>query len=259
MYLKWEAGQTAARWRTGRGVIRWRLMTFDGIIFDFNGVLLWDSPWQEAAWQAFAAEIRPERPFTPDEMAIHVHGRPNRHTIEFLLGRALSADELAACVQRKEALYRAICLRHPDQFRLSPGAESLLDCLVARAIPHTIATASGRGNLDFFIHHLQLARWFDLAQIVYDDGRLPGKPAPDVYLEAARRLGLPPARCVVVEDAVSGLQAAAAAGIGHLIALGPPTAQAKLAALPGVQTVVESLAQVRAAALFGRSGENDAT
>lgn len=227
-------------------------MTFDGIIFDFNGVLLWDSSWQEAAWQAFAAEIRSERPFTPTEMAVHVHGRPSRHTIEFLLGRAVAPDELAGYVRRKEALYRAICLRHPDQFRLSPGAVELLDYLTTHAIPHTIATASGRGNLDFFIKHLRLEGWFDLAQIVYDDGRLPGKPAPDVYLEAARRLGLPPARCVVVEDAISGLQAAAAAGIGRIIALGPTQTHPQLAAQPGVHAVIEELSQVRRASLFGR-------
>ena len=81
-----------------------------------------------------------------------------------------------------------------------------------------------------------------MAQIVHDDGRLPGKPAPDVYLEAARRLGLPPAACVVVEDSRSGLAAAHAAGIGHIVALGPAAEQDALRALPGVARVISSLA-----------------
>ena len=227
-------------------------MTFDGIIFDFNGVLLWDGAWQEEAWRVFSAEIRPHHPFTSVEMAVHVHGRPNRHTIEYLLGRPITPEELAAHTQRKESLFRALCLRHPDQFHLSPGAVELLDYLAAQAIPRAIATAASRGNLDFFIQHLHLTRWFDPAHLVYDDGARPGKPAPDIYQEAARRLGVLPARCVVGVDAISGVQAAVAAGVGHIIALGPPAAQADLATWPGVHAVVKSLGQVRRAVLFSR-------
>lgn len=64
-----------------------------------------------------------------------------------------------------------------------------------------------------------MERWFDPEKIVYDDGTLPGKPNPDIYLKAARTIGLAPSRCVVVEDAVSGIEAARRAGAGYIVAM----------------------------------------
>ena len=216
---------------------------FAGIIFDFNGVLWWDGHLQEQAWHDFSAAFR-GAPLTPPEMAEHVHGRPNRHTLSYLAGDPLPASEVARLSEEKEAIYRRLCLAQGDGFRLSPGAIPLLERLATAGIPRTIATASGRANVDFFREHLNLDRWFDPAGIVYDDGTLPGKPAPDVYLRAAGTLGLVPGRCVVVEDSLSGIQAAYAAGIGCVVALGPAERHSALASLPGVDLVVESLAEL---------------
>jgi beta-phosphoglucomutase-like phosphatase (HAD superfamily) len=137
-----------------------------------------------------------------------------------------------------------------DAFELSPGAVELLEFLAAHEIPYTIATASGKSNVGFFFEHLDLNRWFDVDRIVYDDGSRPGKPAPDIYLEAARSLGLEPAQCVVIEDSISGVQAAHAAGIGCIIALGPASRHTALASLAGVSLVVENLGQVPRECLF---------
>jgi len=222
---------------------------FLGLIFDFNGVLWWDSHLQEQAWRQFSQTLR-GTPFSSQEMQIHVHGRNNKHTLEYLLGRAVEGTELEHLIQRKEKLYQQLCLAQGAAFGLSPGAVELLAFLTAAQIPHTIATASGKNNLDFFAVHLALDCWFDLAQIVYDDGSRPGKPAPDIYLQAAHNLGLAPADCVVIEDARSGIQAARAAGIGYIIALGPQDRHAALAQLAGVSQVVQSLAQIPTRALF---------
>ena len=89
--------------------------------------------------------------------------------------------------------------------------------------------------------HLALGRWFAPQHTIYDRGRYPGKPAPDIYLEAAGALGLPPAACVVVEDSLAGIAAARAAGIGGIIALGPAERHIELAALPGVDEVIVDL------------------
>ncbi len=191
---------------------------FRGLIFDFNGVLWWDNALQLQSWRQFSNELR-GYPLSAVEMAEDVHGRNGRYTLEMLRGKSLSDQQVAALTEKKEAIYRRLCLEQGSEFRLSPGAESLLDYLVEQRIPHTIATASAWPNVQFFIEQLNLQRWFDLAQIVYDDGSMAGKPAPDFYLEAAARLNLPPGDCIVVEDALSGIQAANAAGIGHVIAL----------------------------------------
>ena len=207
---------------------------FDGVIFDFNGVLLWDGALHERAWQTFARRLR-GRPWSGEEMARYLHGRHNRDILSYLLGRPASEEETERLGEEKEVIYRALCLEMGAEFRLSPGAESLLDFLAERGLPRAIATSSGPGNIDFYAAHLDLARWFDPRLIVGDDGTRPGKPAPDIYLEAARRLGLPPAHCIVVEDSRSGIAAARAAAAGCVVGLGPRP-------LPGATVTVESLA-----------------
>jgi beta-phosphoglucomutase-like phosphatase (HAD superfamily) len=224
-------------------------MGFEGLIFDLNGVLWWDSHLQERAWRAFSAEVR-GLPFSQQEMAAHVHGRYNWHTLEYLVGRTVGKNELEQLTQQKEGLYRQLCLTEGDGFRLSPGALELLGFLDAHGIPRTIATASEKTNLDFFVEHLHLQRWFEIERIVYDDGSRPGKPAPDLYRQAAENLDLAPGRCVVVEDSLSGIQAARAAGIGHIIALGPARTHPQLAQLEGVGEVVENLGEIAREELF---------
>jgi HAD superfamily hydrolase (TIGR01509 family) len=225
------------------------ISSFKGIIFDFNGVLWWDSHLQARAWQQFSTEIR-GWPFSAEEIDVHVHGRHNRYTLEYLTGRTIEGFELQQLAQQKETIYRRLCLDEGENFKLSPGAMELLDFLAAHHICHTIATASEKTNLDFFVKHFHLDQWFKIEQILYDDGTRPGKPAPDIYLQAARNLGLKPSNCVVVEDSRSGIRAAHTAGIGHIIALGPVPTQRQLAQLEGVNEVIESLQQLLKEELF---------
>lgn len=213
-------------------------MTFDGIIFDFNGVLLWDTPLHDRSWNQFAESVR-GTPFTPHELTTLVHGRPGPDTLAYLFGRPLPPTEADHHIEQKEIIYRQMCLALGDDFQLSPGAVALLDWLVARDIPHAIATSSGKGNVDFFVRHLDLGRWFPPARIIYDDGSMAGKPAPDIYLRAAAVLNIPPARCVVVEDSLSGMEAAVAAGTGHVVALADHTPP-----LPGIDRVIANLGEL---------------
>jgi len=215
-------------------------MTYRAIVFDFNGVLLWDADLQAKSWQALARELRGHE-MTEEELATHMHGRPNADVLSYLAARNLAGRELLDLIQRKESLYRHLLLANPGQFVLSPGAQELIDALALGNVPRTIATSSEITNLNFFIQHLRLARWFDVAKIVYDDGSRPGKPAPDVYLAAAENIHAEPGQCIVVEDAVSGLESAYAAGIGCIIGLGGPAVRARLLACKGVELVIESL------------------
>ena len=214
--------------------------TFAGLIFDFNGVLLWDSHLQEAAWNRMALELRGE-PFSASEMDLSVHGRTNNAILAYLLGRAVVGEELERLTEQKEATYRRLCLQQGDGFCLSPGAKALLERLTRLEVPRTIATASPRINLDFFFQHLDLERWFDRQLVAFDDGSLPGKPAPHIYLRAAKNLGLEPADCLVVEDALSGIEAARRAGIGRVYALGPPRRHPDLLAQAGTHSAITRL------------------
>lgn len=218
-------------------------MKIKGIIFDFNGVLLWDTPLHDAAWKQVSARLRGWE-LSGQEMIEKVHGRTNALILEYLAGGPLPQAKLEAWALEKEALYRQMCLDLGENFTLSPGAVELLERLAAQEIPHAIASSSEKNNMAFYLRHLHLTRWFDPAQIIYDDGTLRGKPAPDMYLRAAAALGLPPADCMVVEDAISGIASARAAGIGCIAALGPAERQAELGAQPGVTRVITSLQEV---------------
>jgi beta-phosphoglucomutase-like phosphatase (HAD superfamily) len=222
---------------------------FHGIVFDFNGVLLWDRHLQIQAWQKFARALRGKE-FSEQELDIHMHGRNNDYVFSYLMGRPVQNDELERLIEQKEHTYRNLCLEQSDQFVLSPGANELLDFFLRHHIPRTIATASGRENVDFFISHLGLAQWFHIPSIVFDDGKVPGKPAPEIYLRAAQNIGLEPKNCVVVEDALSGIQSACTAGIGYIIAIAPSHSQSQLRRIKGVDMVVENLGQIPKENLF---------
>lgn len=222
---------------------------YQGIIFDFNGVLLWDNPQHEQVWRDVSRRLRGTA-LTDEEFARHVHGRTNPHILQYIMNGTLTSEEVDWWSYEKEAIYREMCLTAWTDFRLSPGAVDLLDVLAARGIPRTIATASEKENVDFYVAHLDLARWFDVGKIVYGDGMIRSKPAPDMYLKAAENIGLSPAQGVVVEDSVSGMQAAHAAGIGYLIALGEKEKHARLQQVSGVDLVIEHLGQIPQENLF---------
>jgi len=224
-------------------------MALKGFVFDFNGVLFLDNELQERAWREYSIRLRGV-PLSSEEMAEHVHGRNNRHTFEYLLGRSVDYEEIPCFTDGKEDIYRSLCLASCDAFQLSPGAVPLLYSLAAMGAPRAVATAMEISNIEFFIKHFCLLNWFERKNIVYDDGGHPGKPAPDIYLIACWRLGLKPEECVVVEDSLSGLAAANAAGIGCLIALGSKEKHPALLAMPGVKFAVESLAEVSAQKLL---------
>lgn len=216
------------------------MRTQQGIIFDFNGVLFFDADLQEKSWQVVARKLR-GREMTPEEFAVHMHGRPNAYVLSYLAGRNLAGRELADWIEVKESLFRDLCLNTPGRLALSPGAQELLQALTLASIPRTIATSSGITNVRFFIQHLHLDRWFDVERFIYDDGLRAGKPAPDMYLAAARNIGIEPSHGVVVEDAVSGVAAAQAAGIGYIVGIGSSASHARLLESEGAVVVIESL------------------
>lgn len=189
-----------------------------GIIFDFNGTLFWDSQLHYDAWRMFSEKLR-GYPFTDDEMRKYMFGRTNKDIITYCTGKVPSDDVVEKLAYEKESLYREQCLKDKEHFKLAPGAVEFLDWLTENDIPRTIATMSEWQNVEFYIKEFNLARWFDLDRIVYSNGKIKGKPDPEIYQIACRNLGLPPEDCIVIEDAVSGIESAHRAGIGKIIAI----------------------------------------
>ncbi len=188
-------------------------MTCSGIVFDFNGTLFWDTPFHIEAWMRYCSKRG--IPLTLDEFYQKIHGKPNEAIFEILFNGTLSAEEAREEAEKKEAAYREICVE--SGLDLAPGAEEFLDRLKSIGFPFTIATASHRSNVDFFYENSRLDRWFRFEDIVYLDGTVLGKPAPDMYLKAIKIIGQTPENVLIFEDSPPGIQAAEAAGVGKLI------------------------------------------
>ena len=189
-----------------------------GVIFDFNGTLYWDSQLHYDAWIEYSKLLR-GRAFTTEEMRDKMFGHTNADIIQYATGKKPTPEMVEKYGKEKEALYRKRCLLDKENFKLAPGAIEFLNFLKEHNIPRTIATMSEWDNVEFYIKEFNLSEWFDIDKIVYSDGKIPGKPAPDIFLIAAEKLNLPPKDCLVFEDAIAGINATKAAGIGKIIAV----------------------------------------
>ena len=214
-----------------------------GIIFDFNGTLFFDSHMHYDAWRIFSEKLRGYS-FSDDEMREKMFGRTNADIIEYAIGKKPTEEMVLKLAKEKEGMYRQRCLENRDEFILSPGAEEFLDFLKENGIPRTIATMSEWDNVEFYIKEFDLAKWFDLDKIVYSNGKIPGKPAPDIYQIAAGNLGLNPRDCIVVEDAISGIQSAQSAKIGKIIAIASVESDSLYQAMPCVSQIIHNFSEI---------------
>ena len=210
---------------------------FKGIIFDFNGTLFWDSQKHLEAWREYSKKLRGTA-FTDEEMQKYMFGRTNEDIIKYLIGKQPDRALVEKCQNEKEEIYREMCLKDKENFILAKGVENFLDYVCENDIPHTIATMSEEVNVKFFIKEFNLAKWFDVDKIVYDNGKIKGKPAPDIYLEAAKQLNLQPKDCIVVEDALSGIEAAHKAGIGKIVAIESMETRELYSKVPAVDEII---------------------
>lgn len=216
---------------------------YKGIIFDFNGTLFWDSEKHLDAWREFSKCLR-DHAFTDDEMRQYMFGRTNEDIIAYLTGKKPEPELVEKFAKEKESVYREMCKKDYKNTILAPGAEEFLDFLRENNIPMAIATMSEKDNVDFYIEEFKLEKWFDIEKIVYSDGTLPGKPAPDIYIKAAKVLKLKPEECIVVEDALSGIEAASNAGIGKIIAIASLDSAELYKNIPSVSQIIKNFNEI---------------
>ncbi|MFF3075312.1 HAD family hydrolase [Kitasatospora sp. NPDC057904] len=200
------------------------------VLLDMDGTLV-DT--EDFWWQA-EASLFAELGYALDEAdRAQVVGGPMSRVIDYLLARTgvdLSPADLTVLINQRfvDLLGGGV--------PLMPGAERLLNTLAAHGIPAALVSASHRHIIDIVLRSLGAEHF---AFTVAGDEVPRTKPHPDPYLEAARRLGAEPARCVVVEDAPTGVKAAEAAGC-PVIAV---PSVARIESAPG-RLVLSSLEQV---------------
>ena len=216
---------------------------YKAIIFDFNGTLFFDSEKHLEAWREFSKRLR-ENAFTDEEMRDYMFGRTNEDIIAYLIGKKPDPELVEKLAKEKEAVYRDMCRKDCKNTVLAPGAEDFLNFLKENNIPMTIATMSEKDNVDFYIQEFKLEKWFDINKIVYADGTIPGKPAPDIYVKASKILGIDPKDCIVVEDAVSGIESARSANIGKIIAIASMESVDLYKNIPAVSQIIKNFDEI---------------
>ncbi len=209
---------------------------FDGVLFDLDGVLTDTAALHAQAWKAMFDEFLQrwseanDLPYEPFEIATdyrnHVDGRPRYEGVSaFLESRRIvlprgqiddppTADTTFGLGNRKNDMLHRLIAEGVDPY---PASVTLLDRLLADGIACAVVSSSRNAR-----RVLEAADLIDRFEVIVDgvvaaDNQLPGKPAPDTFLEGARRIGTDPARTVVIEDAVAGVEAGRGGGFGLVI------------------------------------------
>lgn len=176
-----------------------------GVIWDVDGTLVDTAELHFQAWCALARELH--KPFTRADFA-GTFGWRNPEIIPKLFGHTYTSEEVDALGTRKEDLYRAEAQKGVD---LLPGVRTLLEGLQASGAAQAIGSSAPRANIEMILDLTQTRQYLPVVIAMEDTRR--GKPDPEVFLLGARRLGVPPERCLVLEDAPVGIQAAKAGGM----------------------------------------------
>ena len=178
----------------------------EAIIFDMDGTMIDSMPWHAKAWVEFTRR-RGMDIDVPDLMA-RTTGRNGTECIRELLGRNVSQDEADALTREKEDIYREM---FSARFTEVAGFCAFAAQVAERGIKVAVGTAGDLHNVQFAMSRLAMVP--APLTIVRGDEGLPGKPHPDIFLEAARRVTAAPAHCIVFEDAPFGIEAARRAGM----------------------------------------------
>ena len=196
----------------------------EAVIFDMDGVLVDTEEFIcEAAMKYFAergVQVKAEDflDFVGMGENRYIGGVAERHGVPYV-------------PEMKRRVYEIYLDILPSMIRPVPGVEELLRRLRARRVPMAVATSADRIKMEANLRAIQVPLdWFGARVVGEDVARK--KPAPDIYLEAARRLGVAPETCCVVEDAVNGIVAAKAAGMRCIAVESSFPAATLLAAAP---------------------------
>ena len=189
-----------------------------GLIFDFNGTMILDSKIQVEAWIKFLEELL-KREVSVEEYEEYVYGKINAEVMHHFLDPDMSYEEAQKYGDRKEEIY--IRMVKDRKIPLADGLEEFLRKCCEYHIPLAMATSAPYIVVRSLYDHYHLERFLPFDHIVYDHPEFRGKPAPDLYLETLRILGLSASECVSFEDSRSGIMAARNAGISTIFVLDP--------------------------------------
>ncbi len=205
--------------------------TVQAMIWDLDGVIIDSADEHRRAWQRLARE---EGVTLTDADFWATFGKRNDDIFAILWG-PLSPEELRRLADRKEAYFRELIRETAAPL---PGAMELMQSLHEAGFSQALASSAPIENIQLISDVLGLERY--LSVLVSGETVPRGKPAPDIFLKAATELGVEPAHCLVIEDAVAGVEAAHAAGMRCISVAG----NRDLPGLRKAELMVRSLVEV---------------
>jgi beta-phosphoglucomutase family hydrolase len=177
----------------------------EAVLWDMDGVIADTADYHYRAWQSVFGERGVE--FSREDFMRHF-GQRHDTIIRFALGDKLTPEELEDITEKKQSTYRRMVAVN---IKPLPGAIDLLKSLKKHGIKSAIASSAVPKNIDVIIKGLGIESFFQA--IAWGTEVKEGKPSPQIFLRAAQKLGVKPAGCLVIEDAIAGVAAARRAGM----------------------------------------------
>ena len=175
-----------------------------GVIWDLDGVLIDSMEIHFNVWQKVFSELG----VTFERQYFNRHfGTTNLETIHTVLGDQLSHQEALALAEKRQVLFEHEAIH---QARLVPGVKQWLDFFQQNNIPQAVASSNAQNFIEAIASHLKISSFFNA---IVSAENLASKPDPAVFLETAKIMQAMPLHCLVIEDAVSGIEGARRAGM----------------------------------------------
>lgn len=210
-----------------------------GVIFDLDGVIVDSNPTHTIALRQFCSQHGHQ--LSDEELKAKIYGRANKDWLPDIFGNRMTAAEYKRLADEKEALFRQL---FAPIIRPLNGLLAFLNKLKQEQIPRAVASSAPPENVTFVLEKTGTKKFFEI--ILNENSIRKGKPNPEIYLKTARLLQLPPEKCVVFEDAWSGIQAARAAGCK---VIGVTTTHTREEMVPGTDLVIADFEEIELAHL----------
>ncbi len=212
-------------------------MRYDLVVFDNDGVLVDSESISNRLLAAYLTELG--HPTSYEDSIRDYMGSAMHRIHDLVLER--SGERLPADFD--DVFHSRVFAAFERELRPVPGATGVLEKLAADGVPYCVASSGSHERIRVGHRATGLDRWFEDTQIFSAQDVGKGKPAPDLFMHAAERMGVAPERCVVVEDSPLGVRAAVAAGMDvyGFTAMTPP---AKLAGASGLFADMGELADL---------------
>ncbi|VXD13088.1 HAD family phosphatase [Marinoscillum sp. 108] len=193
-----------------------------GLIFDMDGVIVHNNEYHYLAWQKLAKKynVKITRKYYREKM----NGRTLMELMEIIFDGELDKSQALSVGLEKEAIYRELYAEHREATK---GLIPFLELAKSKNIPMVVGTSAPKENVVFTLDGLDLRKYF--VGVVDDSMVTKGKPEPEVYLKCAEMIKREPQKCIVFEDALSGIKAGQRAG-AKVIALATSHGREELSA-----------------------------